>query len=71
MRLIDEDTEKEILDRLPDVVKAIEEVKRNKADYLMMMLDAFAGEPELLYKVLWFAYSNGVAVLIVPSPEKP
>jgi hypothetical protein len=70
MKLIDEDTEKELREEVPEVVLAIETAKKDNVEYLIFMLDAFAGEPELLYKVLWFAYSMGVSVLTIPPQEK-
>lgn len=52
---------------LPAFVKAVQ-VKN--ADHLMTTLDAFHDEPELFYKCIWYANSNGKAVKVMPTIEQ-
>jgi hypothetical protein len=50
-------------------IKAVQGVQKEKADTLIMMLDAFWGEPELLYVALNYARDQGVTVTMTP-PSK-
>lgn len=48
-------------------VTAVTDTRTKEADTVIMTLDAFAGEPELLYVALDYARSNGVTVTMVPA----
>ena len=51
--------------RAPRFVAAVLHAKENKAAVLER-LDAFQDDPFLLYSCLWYAYSEGVAVTLLP-----
>jgi hypothetical protein len=50
-------------------VESVSSTQTTKADTLIMMLDAFWGEPELLYVALNYARDQGVTVTMAP-PSK-
>jgi hypothetical protein len=50
-------------------IKAVRNTQTKKADTLIMMLDAFWGEPELLYIALSYARDQGATVTMAP-PSK-
>lgn len=54
---------------VPEWVKAVQKSKEKDAK-LIMLLDAFAGDPQLLFDALWFAHDEGVAVTLVPSTQE-
>jgi len=72
MKLIDEETRSYLMKEVPEFVEAIKTAQEDDIDTVLFMLDAFAGEPELLYKVVWLAYSQGVSITMVPKQnDKP
>ncbi len=50
-------------------VEAVSGAQTKKADTLIMMLDAFWNEPELLYVALNYARDQGVTVTMAPPSE--
>lgn len=50
-------------------IDAITEVKRKDRDGIVMTIDAFGNEPELLREVLVYAAEEGVAVTFAPDTE--
>ncbi len=48
----------------------VESVKSASADTIILMLDAFAGEPALLYDSIWYATKAGKSVEFVPDEEQ-
>jgi hypothetical protein len=52
-----------------DFIEAVSSTHTKKAGTLIMMLDAFLGEPELLYVALSYARDQGVTVTMTP-PSK-
>ncbi len=69
MQHIDEDSEVSLRTKIPNWVTAVDRAKKEKVDYIITMLDAFLNDPELLFNALWYAYSNGIAVLVTPPYE--
>lgn len=55
-----------IKDEAPNFIKAVERAAESEAD-ILLMLDAFAGEPELLYNCLWYAQQRNVCLRFVPA----
>jgi len=51
--------------KAPQFIKAVAEAKKANAE-LIMMLDAFAGDPSLFYRICWYANNEGVAITLVP-----
>ncbi len=49
-----------------DFIKAVHGTQTKKAGALVMMLDVFWGEPELLYVALSYARDQGVTVTMAP-----
>lgn len=64
MRLIDTATMQLLQKEIPEAVQAVEVAHKEGTDSVTFMLDAFASEPELLYNVVWLAYSKGITVTI-------
>lgn len=52
-----------------EFIEAVQSTQTKQADTLIMMLDAFWGEPELLYVALNYARDQGVTVTMAP-PSK-
>jgi hypothetical protein len=50
-------------------IEAVQGVQKEKVDTLIMTLDAFWGEPELLYVALNYARDEGVTVTMTPPGE--
>jgi hypothetical protein len=46
------------------------ETTRQEADTVIMTVKAFAGEPDVLYIALNYAYHSGVAVTMAPDPKQ-
>lgn len=65
---IDSDTVHRLQRSVPKWVKAVREAKPRDADFgVILTLDAFADDPQLLFDALWFAHSEGVRVTLAPS----
>ena len=70
MNHITELAERRLQRRAPGWKVAVTNAERDGTDYLMTTLDAFAGEPQLLYDALIYARNHNVTVLLVPTvPE--
>jgi hypothetical protein len=54
---------------VPEWVKTVQKSKEKDAN-LIMTLDAFADDPQLLFDALWFAHDEGVAVMLAPSTQE-
>jgi hypothetical protein len=52
-----------------DLKSGLNVLQTKKADTLIMMLDAFWSEPELLYVALSYARDQGVTVTMAPLSE--
>jgi hypothetical protein len=50
-------------------IEAVSSTQTKQADTLIMMLDAFWNEPELLYVALNYARDQGVTVTMAPPRE--
>jgi hypothetical protein len=64
--------DREVYLREHDAANFIETVKNTqtrKADTLIMMLDAFWNEPELLYVALSYARDQGITVTMAPPSQ--
>ncbi len=55
--------------RASSFIQAVGRVSHG-ADTLAMTVKAFAGEPEVLYVALDYAYHNGVTVTMAPATER-
>ena len=42
---------------------------KNNSESVMLVLDAFIDDPELLYACLWYAYISEVEVRMVPKEQ--
>lgn len=54
-----------------DFIEAVSSTQTKKAGTLVMMLDAFWDEPELLYVALSYARDQGVTVTMAPPSSAP
>jgi hypothetical protein len=50
-------------------VASINGARRSSIDTVMMTVKGFAGEPEVLFVALDYAYHNGVTVTMAPATE--
>jgi hypothetical protein len=48
-------------------IEAVANAQRQQLDTLLMSVKGFAGEPDVLYVALDYAYHNGVAVTMAPE----
>jgi hypothetical protein len=53
-----------------DFIKAVTEARRQGVGTVMMTVRAFAGEPEVLYVALEYAYDSGMTVTMAPSANE-
>lgn len=60
-------------DECPSFQEAVQHARTDKErgaiDAILMQIDAFDGDPYLLYLALWYAYERGVAITLVPKSE--
>lgn len=68
MKAIDDSTVDRLRLAIPEWIKAVENARGGDAN-LIMTLDAFADDPQLLFDALWFAYDRGVTVVLAPPSE--
>lgn len=54
---------------MPEWVKAVQNAKEEEAN-LILTLEAFADDPQLLFDALWFARDEGVTVVLAAPTEK-
>ncbi len=69
MQHINKDAEVILRLRVPTWIEAVDDSAKNDIDYIIVMLDAFRDDPQLLFDALWYAYSKRVAVLIIPPHD--
>jgi hypothetical protein len=48
-------------------VKAVSDARRDSVDAVIMTVKAFAGEPDVLYVALDYAYDRGITVTMASS----
>lgn len=53
-----------------EFIEAVQSAQTKQADTLIVMLDAFWGEPELLYVALNYARDRGVTVTMAPPTRR-
>jgi hypothetical protein len=53
-----------------EFIEAVQSAQTKQADTLIMILDAFWGEPELLYVALNYARDQGVTVTMAPPTRR-
>lgn len=53
--------------RAGEFVKAVSDARRDSLDEVIMTVKGFAGEPEVLYVALDYAYDRGVTVTMAPA----
>lgn len=69
MRAITKEVIDEIQTKCPKFAEMCIDVKRGVVDQCIMTLDAFAGEPDLFYKAMWYANHFGVTILLAPKSK--
>lgn len=50
-----------------DFIKAVADGSRDSIDTVIMTVKAFAGEPDVLYVALNYAYDSGMAITMAPD----
>lgn len=53
----------------PSFIEAVQKGKTGDTDGIVLTIDAFGNEPELLREVLVYAAEEGVAVIFAPDSE--
>jgi hypothetical protein len=53
--------------RAAEFVKAVTDARRDSVDTVIMTVKAFAGEPDVLYVALDYAYHSGMSVTMTPD----
>jgi hypothetical protein len=56
--------------RAGEFVRAVTEARRDSVDTVIMTVKAFAGEPDVLYVALDYAYHSGMGVTMAPATER-
>jgi hypothetical protein len=51
-------------------IKAVTDARRDSVDTVIMTVKAFAGEPDVLYVALDYAYHSGMTVTMAPDPGR-
>ncbi len=70
-RLPDNQEDREVFlrdHRAADFVDAVSNARRDSVDTFSMTVKAFAGEPDVLYVALDYAYHSGMTVTMAPDP---
>jgi hypothetical protein len=70
MRLPDNQEDREVYlrdHRAARFIEAVSHAGQESADTVIMTVKAFAGEPELLYVALNYAYHSGMSVTMAPD----
>lgn len=59
--------------RTAEFIEAVSDARRDSVDTVSMTVKAFAGEPDVLYVALDYAYHSGMTVTMAPDPghDKP
>jgi hypothetical protein len=50
-----------------DFIKAVTDARRDSIDTVILTIKAFAGEPDVLYVALNYAYHSGMSVTMAPD----
>jgi hypothetical protein len=50
-------------------IEAVSNARRDSVDTVIMTIKAFAGEPDVLYVALDYAYHSGMSVTMAPATE--
>lgn len=53
--------------RAENFIEAVSHARRDSVDTVIVTIKAFAGEPEVLYVVLDYAYHSGMTVTMAPD----
>lgn len=56
-----------IAEEAPSFIKAVQKSKAGETDGIVLTIDAFGNEPELLREVLVYAAEEGVTVIFAPD----
>jgi hypothetical protein len=56
--------------RAGEFIKAVTDARRDSVDTVIMTVKAFAGEPDVLYVALDYAYHSGMNVTMAPATER-
>jgi hypothetical protein len=51
-------------------IDAVSDARRDSADTVIMSVNGFAGEPEVLYVALDYAHHSGMAVTMAPATKR-
>jgi hypothetical protein len=54
--------------RAGEFIKAVTNARRDSVDTVIMTIKAFAGEPDVLYVALDYAYHSGMTITMAPDP---
>jgi hypothetical protein len=54
--------------RAGEFIKAVRDARRDSVDTVLMTIKAFAGEPDVLYVALDYAYYSGMTVTMARDP---
>jgi hypothetical protein len=63
MKRIDPQTYAYLQRAVPEWIKAVDRANEQNLDFVILSLDAFADDPQLLFKALWYAHDQCMAVL--------
>jgi hypothetical protein len=56
--------------RAGEFIKTVSDARRGSLDTVIMTVKAFAGEPDVLYVALDYAYHSGMTVTMAPDPAQ-
>ena len=56
--------------RAANFIEAVSHARRDSVDTVVMTVKAFAGEPEVLYVALNYAYYSGMTVTMASDPGR-
>lgn len=54
--------------RAGEFIKAVTNARGDSVDTVIMTIKAFAGEPDVLYVALDYAYHSGMTITMAPDP---
>lgn len=66
MKHIPKNVERKLAEAAPSWIMGVTGAKQAGV-FMLLTLDAFDDDPLLLYMALWYAYSNGVGVMMAPD----
>ena len=72
-RLPDNQEDREVYLRAHNAEQFVTAIEKTKqvADAVVMTIEGFASEPEVLYVALDYAYHSDIAVTMAPASERP